>query len=166
MYTRNGVKWYKLFDDYVDSITVVSEALSNVLSVTQLDEQNQASSTQSQLPDLIDPNAPPDCSIHFRARSSCVFRPCGHVACSNCLGSAMLAGSKCPKCQAGIEKFVGMQTPIPVISQNVENTNTDKEHEWSVKETERLATAAAGSDTVIVIHPQEDRPSPLYSSGH
>jgi hypothetical protein len=33
----------------------------------------------------------------------------------------MLAGSKCPKCQAGIEKFVGMQRPIPVISKNTGN---------------------------------------------
>ena len=158
------MNWYKLFDDYMDSITVVSEALSNVLSVAQLDEQNQASSAQSQLPDLIDPYAPPGCSIHPRKTSSCVFRPCSHVACSNCLGSAMLAGSKCPKCQAGIKKFVGMQTPIPVISQDT--GDSDEEGEWSVKEIETLATTAAGSDTVIVIHPLEDRPSPLYSSGH
>ena len=166
MYIRNGANWYKLFDDYVDSITVVSEALSNVLSVTQLDEKNSASSESagSQLPDLIDPKAPPGCSIHPRAKSSCVFRPCSHVACSNCLGSAMLAGSKCPKCLAGIEKFVGMQTPIPVVSQNT--GNTDKEGEWTVKEIEKLATTAADSDKVIVIHPLEDRPSPLYSSGH
>ena len=76
----------------------------------------------------------------------------------------MLAGSKCPKCHAGIDKFVGMLTPIPVISLNT--GNTDQEGEWSVEETERLATIAAGSDTVVVIHPLEDRPSPLYSSGH
>ena len=158
------MNWYKLFDDYVDSITVVSEALSNVLSVTQLDEQNPTSPARSQLPDLIDPHAPPGCSIHPSAVSSCVFRPCSHVACSNCLGSAILAFSKCPKCRAGIEKFVGMQTPIPIISKN--SGNTDQEGEWSVKETERLATTAAGSDTVIIIHPLNDRPSPLYSSGH
>jgi hypothetical protein len=76
----------------------------------------------------------------------------------------MLAGSRCPKCRAGIEKFVGMVTPIPVILQNT--GNTDQEGEWSVEETERLATTAASSDTVIVIHPLEDRPSPLYSSQH
>ena len=86
------------------------------------------------------------------------------MACSNCLGSAILAGSKCPKCWAGIEKFVGMVTPIPVISQNTGNAS--QEGEWSVEETERLAATAASSDTVIVIHPLEDRPSPLYSSGH
>jgi hypothetical protein len=161
MYTQNGVNWYKLFDDYVDSITVVSEALSNVLSVTQLDEQNLGSSVRSQLPDLIDPNAPPGCSIHPNATSSCVFRPCSHVACVKCLGSAILAGSKCPKCQVGIKKIVGMQTPISVTSQD-----TGQEGGWSVEETERLAAAAAGSGTVIVIHPLEDRPSPLHSSGH
>ena len=70
----------------------------------------------------------------------------------------MLVGLKCPKCRAGIEKFVRMVTPIPVISQNTRNT--DQEGEWSVEETERLATTAASSDTVIVIHPLvEDRPS-------
>ena len=127
MYTWNGVNWYKLFDDYVDSINVVPEALSNVLSVMQLDEQNPASS------DIIDPYVPPGCSI-LPSKRSCVFRPCSHVACSNCLGSTVLAGSKCPKCQAEIKKFVGMQTPIPVISQNTENTG--QEGEWSVKETE------------------------------
>ena len=76
----------------------------------------------------------------------------------------MLAGSKCPKCRAGIEKFVGMLTPIPVTSFNTGNAN--QEVEWSVEETERLATIAAGSDTVVVIHPLDDRPSPLYSLGH
>ena len=164
MYIQNGVNWYKLFDDYMDGITVVSEALSNVLSVTQLDEQNSGSLARSQLPDLIDPNAPPGCSIHPREESSCVFRPCSHVACSKCLGSAMLAGSKCPKCRAGIDKFVGMLTPIPVTSFNTGNAN--QEVEWSVEETERLATIAAGSDTVVVIHPLKDRPSPLHSLGH
>ena len=148
----------------MDSIPFVSEALSNVLSITQLDKQNSESSAQSQLPDLIDPYAPPGCSIHPRERSSCVFRPCSHVACEKCLGSAILAGSKCPKCRAGIEKFVGMLTPIPVTS--LKPGNTDQEREWSVEETERLATIAASSDTVIIIHPLEDRPSPLYSLGH
>ena len=76
----------------------------------------------------------------------------------------MLAGSKCPKCRAGIEKFVGMVTPIPVISQNT--GNTDQEGEWNVEETERFAATAASSATVIVIHPLEDRSSPLYSSRH
>ena len=35
-----------------------------------------------------------------------------------------------------------------------------------MEETERLATIAADSDTVVVIHPLEDRPSPLFSLGH
>ena len=154
------MNWYKIFDDYVDSITVVPEALSNVLSVNQLDEQNRVSSA----PDLIDPHVPPGCSIHPSERSSCVFRPCSHIACSNCLGLAVLAGSKCPKCKAEIGKFVGMLTLIPVISQNTENM--DQEGEWSLKEIEKLAATVAGSDTVIVIHPLEDRPSPLYSLGY
>ena len=111
-YIQNGVNWYKLFGDYVDGITFVSdsEALSNILSVTQFGKQNSESSARSQLPDLVDPYAP-GCSIHPRERSSCAFGPCSHVACSKCLGSAMLAGSKCPKCRAGIDKFIGMLTP-------------------------------------------------------
>ena len=73
----------------------------------------------------------------------------------------MFAGSKCPKCRAGIEKFVGMVTPIPDISLNT--GNTDQEGEWSVEETERLATIAAGSGTVVIIHPQEDNMSQVFS---
>ena len=79
----------------------------------------------------------------------------------NCVGSAVLAGYKCPKCQAGVEKFVGMQTPLPV-SRN--NDGTYQEGEWSTEETEKLAVTAASSDTIIIIHQLEDRPSPLYSS--
>ena len=163
MYTQNGVPWYKLFDDYVESVTIGPSALSNVLSVTQLDEENSASFTgaESQLDNLIDPEAPPNCPLHSSASSSCVFRPCGHLACTNCVGSAVLAGYKCPKCQAGVEKFVGMQTPLPV-SRN--NDGTYQEGEWSTEETEKLAVTAASSDTIIVIHQLEDRPSPLYRS--
>ena len=163
MYTQNGVPWYKLFDDYVESVTIGPSALSNVLSVTQLDEENSASfaGAESQLDNLIDPKAPPNCPLHSSALSSCVFRPCGHLACTNCVGSAVLAGYKCPKCQGGVEKFVGMQTPLPV-SRN--NDGTYQEGEWSTEETEKLAVTAASSDTIIVIHQLEDRPSPLYRS--
>ena len=107
MYIRNGVNWYKLFDDYVDSITTVSEALSNVLSVTQLDEKNQASSARSQLPDLINPNARPRCSIHPGARSSCVFRPCSHVACSKCLGRRCLVILNVRNVRLGLRNLLG-----------------------------------------------------------
>ena len=129
-------------------------------SVTQLDKQNSVSSIESHLPDLI---APPGCSIHPGSRSTCVFRPCSHVSCLNCQDFAMLAGSKCPKCQAGIEKFVALQRPISLTSQNTGNAG---QGEWSVKETVWFASNAASSDTVIVIHPLEVRPSPLYSSGY
>ena len=163
MYTRKGVNWYKIYDDYVDSVTTVSEALSNVLSVTQLDGLHSASPAESQSENLIDPDEPPGCSLHPYAVSSCVFRPCGHLACAQCLGSTMLAGSKCSKCGDGVEKFVGMQTPLPVISRNTKSIH--EAGEWSVKETERLAATAADSDTVIIIHHLQNRPSPLYSSG-
>ena len=55
-----------------------------------------------------------------------------------------------------------MLTPIPVTSLNPGNKD---QGEWSVGETERLVTIGTGSDTVIAIHPLEDRPSPFYSSG-
>ena len=67
MYTRNGVNWYKLFDDYVDSINVVPEALSNVLSVMQLDEQNPASS------DLIKTPTLPQGVLSFPAKGLLVY---------------------------------------------------------------------------------------------
>jgi len=162
MYTQNGVPWYKLFDDYVESVTTGPSALSNVRSVTQLDEENSASfaGAESQLDNLIDPKSPPDCSFHPSTTSSCVFRPCGHLACTNCVGSAVLSGYKCPKCQAGVDKFVGMQAPLSISR----NDGTRQEGEWSTEETEKLAATAASSDTIIVVHQLEDRPSPLYMS--
>jgi len=164
MYTQNGVPWYKLFDDYVEGVTTGPSALSNVLSVTQLDEENSASfaGADSQLDNLIDPKAPPNCSLHPSTTSpQCVFKPCGHLACTNCVGLAVLAGYKCPNCQATVEKFVGMQTPLPVIQKR---GGAYQEGQWSGEETEELAMAAASSKAVIVIHQQEDWPSPLYSS--
>ena len=163
MYTQNGVPWYKLFDDYVESVTTGASALGNVLSITQLDEENSASFTgaASQLDNLIGPKAPPNCSLHPSATSSCVFRPCGHLACTNCMGLAVLAGYKCPNCQATVEKLVGMQTPLPVPQKK---GSAFQEGQWSTEETEELAMAAASSKAVIVIHQQEDWPSPLYSS--
>ena len=163
MYTQNGVPWYKLFDDYVESITISPSALRNILSVTHLDKQNSASfaGAESQLDNLIDPKAPPNCSLHPSVTSpQCVFWPCGHLACTNCVGSAVLAGYKCPNCQATVEKFVGMQTPLPVSQRK---GGAYQEGQWSAEETEELAMAAASSKAVIVIHQQEDRPSPLYS---
>jgi hypothetical protein len=165
MYTQNGVPWYKLFDDYVESVTTGPSALSNVLSVMQLDEENSASfaGAESQIDNLIDPKAPPNCSLQHPSATSpqCVFRPCGHLACTNCVGSAVLAGYKCPNCQATVEKFIGMQTPLPVPQKR---GGAYQEGQWSAEETEELSMAAASSQAVIVIHQQEDRPSPLYSS--
>ena len=155
--------WYKLFDHYVESITTGLSALRNVLSVTHLNKQNSASSAgaESQLDNLIDPKVPPNCSLHPSVTSPCVFRPCGHLACTNCVGSAVLAGYRCPNCQATVEKFVGMQTSLSVSQRK---GGAYQEGQWSAEETEELAMAAASSKAVIVIHQQEDRPSPLYSS--
>ena len=165
MYTQNGVPWYKLFDDYVESVTISLSALRNILSVTHLDKQNSASfaGAESQLDNLIDPKAPSNCSLHPSVTSpQCVFWPCGHLACTNCVGSAVLAGYKCPNCQATVEKFVGMQTPLPAPRKK--GGAYYQEGQWSAEETEELAMAAASSKAIIVIHQQEDRPSPLYSS--
>lgn len=57
-----------------------------------------------------------------------------------------------------------MQTPLPVPKKR---GRAYPEGQWSAEETEELARAAvaqASSKAVIVIHQQEDRPSPLYST--
>lgn len=167
MYTQNGVPWNKLFDDYMECVTAGPSALSGVLSVTQLDKQNSASfaGVESQLDDAIDPKAPQNCSFHPSATSPpCMFSPCRHLACTNCVSSAVLGGFKCPYCQATVKEFVGMQTPLPVPKKR---GRAYPEGQWSAEETEELARAAvaqASSKAVIVIHQQEDRPSPLYST--
>ncbi|KAJ3545755.1 hypothetical protein NMY22_g2313 [Coprinellus aureogranulatus] len=164
LYASLGIPWFKLFDDYVDSITETSEALASVLSVSELDKLHSASAVKSQGPavDVVDPDAPPRCFQHSLAVSSCVFRPCGHAVCSQCLGQALLCGSKC-SCGSVISKFVGMQQPLPQVNIGAHENSADDDgmKHWNVQEIEQLSAHAVRHGKVVVIHLPEDNVAPL-----
>jgi hypothetical protein len=159
MYTWHNIPWFSLYDNYIDHLTTASDTLANVQSVSQLDEQNQGGAVSRS--DLINPDDPPRCPRHPRSISSCVFRPCGHLACEVCLGKALLSDSKCVECTAPVVKFIGMKRPIPAVAKVTEEDG--EEPEWNIQGMEDLAAAAADTNRVSVIYFAGDRVPPLHS---
>ncbi|KAJ3545748.1 hypothetical protein NMY22_g2314 [Coprinellus aureogranulatus] len=160
LYESQGIPWFKLFDDYVDSIAETSEALASVLPVSELDKIRSDSAVNAQ-DSVVNPDAPPRCFQHALATSSCVFRPCGHAVCPLCLGHALLGGSNCP-CGSAITKFVGMKQPLPQVDVSVsEDLDDDGMQHWSVQEIEQLSAHAVKHGKVVVIHRPEDSVAPL-----
>ncbi|TFK29558.1 hypothetical protein FA15DRAFT_610192 [Coprinopsis marcescibilis] len=159
LYLRHGIPWFKLFDDYVEAITGVSEALKSVVSVAQLDKKKFGAGQPTPDP-VVNPDAPPPCHEHPISTASCIFRPCGHPACPQCLGSAILGGSKC-SCGSAVSKFVGLKQPIPQISAVATDKEGDDEGHWDIQQIEQLATHAVKFGKVQVIHLFEDDVAPL-----
>lgn len=162
MYLQHNIPWFTMYDNYVPSLTTTSDALGKVKSVARLDDENEALMPTSS--NLIDPDRPPRCVRHPRAVSSCVFRPCGHSACETCIGLALLGGSKCHECRAGVTKFVGIKHPLPQVSEAEGPEGSNGLFEWNIREMEDLALAAADSKQVTVLHLPGDSVSPLYSN--
>jgi hypothetical protein len=161
MYKRHNIPWFTMYDNYVPSLTTASDILGKVKSVTRLDKEKEGAKATSS--SLIDPDRPPRCLHHPRAVSSCVFRPCGHTACETCIGLALLGGSKCHECHAGIAKFVGIKRRLPQISMD-NSTENDGLSEWNIQQIEDLALVAAESKLVTILHLPEDNVSHLYRS--
>lgn len=152
---RYKLPWFRLYDDYLDHLTTAPGTLQRLQSVQQFD-QTQSIPLSS---DLIDPDDPPRCPRHPRAISSCVFRPCGHVACASCLGEVLIGESNCVECNAAIAGFVGMKRPIATVTRS----GSGEEQGWNIHEIEDLAAAAADTRKISVIYFTEDRVPPLYS---
>ncbi|KDQ50850.1 hypothetical protein JAAARDRAFT_544555 [Jaapia argillacea MUCL 33604] len=155
-YTGNNIPWFSIADDYTTGLTNTSQALGNLKSVHEMDR-----SKGFQLPDLVDPDRPPNCPLHSRSTSTCIFRPCSHVGCDSCLGAAMLKGSRCPKCNARVERFVGIKEPIAQVTEMSNDAPGSKE--WNVAQIEDLAQRATVSNNVAIIHLEGDRVAPLHA---
>jgi pectate lyase len=74
----------------------------------------------------------------------------------------MANGSKCIECHAPIAKFIGMKRPGAQVTKT--SDGGDGEVEWTVEDMEDLATAAANTNKVSVIHFVGDRVPSLHSS--
>ncbi|KIJ57789.1 hypothetical protein HYDPIDRAFT_120313, partial [Hydnomerulius pinastri MD-312] len=155
-YKHPNLPWFVLADSHKTTLSAAGSSLSQLKSVAELDAEKEA-----ECADEIDPDHPPSCSKHSRTASVCVFRPCSHTACSACLGAVMMLRMKCLACEKKVDRIVGMKDAVVVPSQ-VEDVDG---LEWDVSQMEELATLAADSKNVSIIHLEEDRVSPLHNSG-
>ncbi|KIJ58108.1 hypothetical protein HYDPIDRAFT_44622 [Hydnomerulius pinastri MD-312] len=155
-YKHTNLPWFVLADSHKTTLSLAGSSLSQIKSVAELDAEKEAECAGE-----IDPDHPPSCSKHPRTASVCVFRPCSHTACSTCLGAVMMLRMKCLACETKVDRIVGMKDAVVVPSQ-VEGADG---LEWDVSQMEELATLAADSKNVSIIHLEEDRVSPLYRSG-
>ncbi|KAF8838428.1 hypothetical protein BDN67DRAFT_1013096 [Paxillus ammoniavirescens] len=155
-YKQPNVAWFQLSDGHASALSAnPSGSLSTIKSVAQLDAKKQAEPSNE-----IDPDHPPSCSKHSKTLSVCVFRPCSHTACSACLGAVMMLQMKCLTCEHKVERVVGMKDVIvvPTPVGDVDGL------EWDVSQMEELASLAADSKNVSIIHLEEDRVPPLHAS--
>ncbi|KAF8838429.1 hypothetical protein BDN67DRAFT_1070734 [Paxillus ammoniavirescens] len=155
-YKQPNVPWFQLSDDHTLALSGdANSPLSAIKSVAQLDAEKPAEPS-----DEIDPDHPPSCSNHSKIQSVCVFRPCSHTACSACLGAIMMLQMKCLTCEHKVERVVGMKDAIvvPTPVGDVDGL------EWDVSQMEELASLAADSKNVSIIHLEEDRVPPLHAS--
>ncbi|KAF8838426.1 hypothetical protein BDN67DRAFT_1013094 [Paxillus ammoniavirescens] len=156
MYKQPNVPWFQLSDDHALALSGdANSPLSAIKSVAQLDAEKPAEPS-----DEIDPDRPPSCSKHLTIPSVCVFRPCSHTACSACLGAVMMLQMKCLSCEGKVERFVGMKNAIVVPTP----VGGGDGMEWDVSQMEELASLAADSKNVSIIHLEEDRVPALQSS--
>ncbi|KIJ65290.1 hypothetical protein HYDPIDRAFT_39879 [Hydnomerulius pinastri MD-312] len=155
-YKHPNLPWFVLADSHQTTLSVAGSSLSQLKSVAELDAEKEA-----ECADEIDPDHPPSCSKHPRIASVCVFRPCSHTACSTCLGAVMMLRMKCLACETKVDRIVGMKDAVVVPSQVEEGDGL----EWDVSQMEELASLAADSNNVSIIHLEEDRVSPLHKSG-
>jgi hypothetical protein len=172
-YQAHNLPWFKLSDTTVTAIAPKTDILGKIKAIAEIDREKLAAEKAQALPapeTLIDPDRPPSCSLHPNLLAEVVFRPCGHTACSGCLGKAMLKRSKCPCCSKQISTFVGMKEPVAGFDQEeIGDTEVDNsEATWNVKlaeieQGEVLATQAVTQGKVVVIHLEKDRVAPLYS---
>ncbi|KAF8180442.1 hypothetical protein K438DRAFT_1768349 [Mycena galopus ATCC 62051] len=172
-YKAHSLPWFTLSDSTFAALTPTTDLLGNLKTITYIDREKaiiERSQAQEAVEALIDPNCPPTCSIHMNLFAEVVFRPCGHTACSGCLGKAMLKRSRCPVCSQQIARFVGMKEPVAGVEEagNVDEEG-NLEPSWNIQladieQSEALAAQAVNQGRVVVIHLEEDRVAPLHSN--
>lgn len=107
-YRDNNVKWFDLYSE--SPTTNQAGQFHNVQTISEIDtiKLNSAKSNNT----LIDPKNPPSCSQHTSETSVAVFRPCGHLACSDCLFTTLDQESRCVSCREYVIQFIGIKMGI------------------------------------------------------
>lgn len=110
-YTQSKIPWFDLYNE--GPATKQAGFFQNVQSLAEVDAivsskiLSGGGATKSVHDDPLDPRKPPDCSTCELKKGACVFRPCCHVACHECLRKTIDDKSKCSICGVKVERFVG-----------------------------------------------------------
>ncbi|KAJ6481744.1 hypothetical protein C8R45DRAFT_1215572 [Mycena sanguinolenta] len=152
LYSAHDYPWFDLYDEHLPTLVHRSAAFSAVRSIGKLD---------SVLPppyDSLDALSPPKCSRHYKRKAACVARPCGHPACSSCLGKSIVSGIKCVICAAKVEKYIGFGKSVPTV-----NDGGGSEGAWWESEAQ-IDGVLSGSPDVITLMLDEDSVSGLHGA--
>ncbi|KAH8834331.1 hypothetical protein DL96DRAFT_1580212 [Flagelloscypha sp. PMI_526] len=164
LYKARNYPWFALYDEHLPTIQT-GQVLNTVQSIGQLDNASIPAYT-----DLINPDSPPKCIKHSDRTSTCVCRPCGHPACSECFGNSVMGGGKCVACHQQVDKFVGFTKPIPTVSSG----GGGSEGSWWQAESliegiragsgsRNITTLMLDEDKVCRLHGAQVIPAPPYS---
>ncbi|KAF7366538.1 hypothetical protein MSAN_00911100 [Mycena sanguinolenta] len=161
-YEARGYLWFDLYDEHC-SVVCRRGAFSRVPSVFKRDSASPPSY------DLIDPSSPPNCPRHSERKGTCVARPCGHAACSECFGGSIAEGSKCfvfpqitkgSKCMACAKKvqtYIGFDKPVPTVKSGSGSEGPRLKGEAHI---DRVLSASSNTVTMMLA---EDAVSRLHS---
>ncbi|KAI5476934.1 hypothetical protein MNV49_007035 [Pseudohyphozyma bogoriensis] len=114
-YKENNYPWFDLYSE--TPATTEAGEFQNVHSLAEVDAIVSASlqkplAGRAPLRELLDPRHPPDCSSCADERAACVFRPCNHVACAECLFKTQEGSKVCVVCRERVARFVGFRNPV------------------------------------------------------
>ncbi|KAF7986960.1 hypothetical protein HWV62_3 [Athelia sp. TMB] len=115
-YQKYNYPWFSLYDEHVQGVTSTGH-FNKIKSLGTLDKTKHRHLKEKR-GELLDPEAPPNCSTHRDSIAACVARPCNHYLCVTCIGQALMSGMKCgvSGCDKGIEATVGFKTPVAKLS--------------------------------------------------
>jgi len=124
-YKDNNLPWFDLYSEAL--ATEQAGHFANVQSLAEVDaivarSLNAEKPGRAPLHQLLDPAKPPPCSTHSDKLASCVYRPCGHLACDDCLFKQLdkisfdvddkKSKNGCDLCKSEIGLYVGFRTPV------------------------------------------------------
>ncbi|KAF7366514.1 hypothetical protein MSAN_00908600 [Mycena sanguinolenta] len=151
VYSAHDYPWFELYDEDLPTVHH-SGAFDVIRSIGELD---------GVVPppyDSLNALSPPKCSRHSKHKAVCVARPCGHPACSSCLGQSIVSGIKCVICAARVEKYIGFDKPVPTL-----RGGGGSEGAWWESEAQ-VDGVLSGSPDVITLMLDEDSVSGLHSA--
>lgn len=149
VYKSYNYPWFGLYDEHLPAADHHG-AFKTIRSIGQRDDAH--------LPPydgLIDPKSPPNCFQHPKRKGESVFRPCGHIVCSECFGKTFLDGLQCVVCSQIAEQYSSFSKPMPTVKRGEGN--------WWEAEAQ-IGGVPAGSRNVVTLMLDEDSVCKLHGA--